>query len=619
MPEVVIIGNDGTEHRFPSGFDPKRAAAIVRRQSETWADRAGLNEPTDSRVRGFLRGSGAAAADMVEGAASGLMSTAFHGGDLIRRSLGMERVIDSPEAQQAMRAPASVAGTIGRVVEQGAEFAIPLSKVSKSVSALSWLSRMAAEGAAGAGAAGIQSGGDPTTMTAGALAPVVGSVALKGARGATNAIRNMAAGAAEDGVGGAIAGVTRAAAPVEPKTALVQALKPRNTRVNFGAGLDRAFPEIKASEQAIGRPIASLDDLLPAVKNAKQRVWSQYEQLAGPQRAIGARLDLSGVADAIDASIPKRLDMMKPKRAAALRQMADAYRNGTFGLDDAETLLREANADLDAYYNKFPGARRSTALTNPETANTVAEAEALRKAIYRKLDATGEGQAAAELKRRYGALLEVEDAALRRSNVAARQQPESLSEQIGKVRAAADMARGAWRVAHGDLSGAADIAAARAGTATAKYLKEQQTTDALIRRAFASFRGEPVPIPMPAQPTVAGLLPPATTRLGGGADRSSVRAVPAEYAKREPLPPSRQLPPGARPMPAAPDPSSVRAVRGEYGAQVPKPAPKLLPSPARQMPTGADPSGVRSVEAGRGVQRDSRTGRMRRVYLSTPK
>jgi hypothetical protein len=28
--EVVIIGDDGTEHVFPAGFDPQRAAAIVR-------------------------------------------------------------------------------------------------------------------------------------------------------------------------------------------------------------------------------------------------------------------------------------------------------------------------------------------------------------------------------------------------------------------------------------------------------------------------------------------------------------------------------------------------------------------------------------------------------------
>lgn len=540
----------------------------------TWADRAGLNKPTDSRVLGFLRGSGAAAADMAEGATSGILSTAFHGGDLIRRGLGMERVIESPEAQAAMRAPDSVAGMIGKGGEQAAEFAVPLSRLSKSVSALSWLSRMAAEGAAGAGTAAVQTGGDPTAMAAGAVLPAAGSIVYKGGKAVVGAVRNAAAGAAEDGVGGAIAGMTRAAVPVEPAAAMVQALKPRNTRVNFSKGLGLAMPEIKASEQTLGKPIESVDDLLAATKNAKKRIWSQYEQMSGPQKAMQAQVDLSDVADAIESSIPKRVQMQNPSQAEGVRKIAAAYRTGTFSLEDAETLLRETNADLEAYYNKFPAARGRATLTNPDTAQTVAEAEALRTAIYRKLDAAGEGQAAAELKRRYGALLEVEDAAMRRANVAARQQPESLSEQIGKVRAAADMARGTWRVLHGDFSGAADIAAARAGTATAKYLKEQQTTNALIRRAFASFKGAPVTVPMPAQPRIAGLLPKANTRLGGGADPSYVRAVPGQYARRAPaglLPPkssgpvvpSSGTPPTLPATPAAPDRSGISVVKAK--------------------------------------------------------
>jgi len=32
-PGFVIVGSDGTEHQFPAGMDPKKAAAIVR-QSE---------------------------------------------------------------------------------------------------------------------------------------------------------------------------------------------------------------------------------------------------------------------------------------------------------------------------------------------------------------------------------------------------------------------------------------------------------------------------------------------------------------------------------------------------------------------------------------------------------
>lgn len=39
--EVVIVDASGTEHHFPSGFDPKRAAGIVRGQSAPPAERTG--------------------------------------------------------------------------------------------------------------------------------------------------------------------------------------------------------------------------------------------------------------------------------------------------------------------------------------------------------------------------------------------------------------------------------------------------------------------------------------------------------------------------------------------------------------------------------------------------
>lgn len=51
-PEVVIVGDDGTEHVFPPGFDPKRAAAIVRT--------GGAPKPTDgsslAKLTGLLKG-----------------------------------------------------------------------------------------------------------------------------------------------------------------------------------------------------------------------------------------------------------------------------------------------------------------------------------------------------------------------------------------------------------------------------------------------------------------------------------------------------------------------------------------------------------------------------------
>ena len=598
MPTYIYTAPDGRKVKVSSDTPPTpqqleqifKQSGVLREPSAspaaaaTWSDKLGLNTPTASPATGFLKGSGAAAVDMAEGAASGLANTVFQGGDLVRRGLGMERVIDTPEAQQAMTAPDTFAGGAGRLIEQAGEFAAPVSKISKSAAALPWLPRMALEGGAGAATTGVQSGGDPGAMTVGALLPAVGSAVFKGGRAIINGARSAAAAASEEGIGGAVASLVRGVAPVEPKGMLVQALKPRNSQVNFARTLNSSLPEIKAAETALGRPINGVDDLVEAARMAKKNVRAQYDAIAGPRRAMRATVDMSSVADAIDNSIPRKVQIQDPTRADSIRKLADTYRSGRFSLDDAEALLRETNAELDSYYSKFPAARGRAAAANPDTAQLVSEATALRKAIY---DSFGDGSdAAREFQRRYGALMELEDTALRRANVAARQQPESLSEQVGKVRAAADMARGTWRILHGDLTGAADIAAGRAGTETAKYLKDQQTSDALVRRALAAFKGQSTPVPMPTGPRIAGALPPANTRLGSSPDPSYVKAVPGQYAtvERPPSPPQKALPPSPRQMPPAPDQSFVKA-----------------------------------ADAERQVVRDPKTGRMKRVYLSTPK
>ncbi|CAB4146909.1 hypothetical protein UFOVP509_2 [uncultured Caudovirales phage] len=48
---VVIVGKDGTEHEFPAGFDPKRAAAIVRGQSVDVPRATQPTKPGDVPVR----------------------------------------------------------------------------------------------------------------------------------------------------------------------------------------------------------------------------------------------------------------------------------------------------------------------------------------------------------------------------------------------------------------------------------------------------------------------------------------------------------------------------------------------------------------------------------------
>ncbi len=486
---------------------------------------------------------GAAVVNAAKGVKAGAASTLFHGGDLIRRGLGMERVIDRPEVQAAMKPPDGMAGKIGFYGEQAAEFGVPLARIARVTKGMPILKRMGVDAATSAGVAGIQSGGDTGSMgvsaALGGALPVAGKVA--GAVG--GAVKRTAAGAQEGGVGGAVAAAVRRVVPTDTRTMLVQGLKPRATKTGFEGSLGRAVPEIKTSESELGKAIETVDDLLAATKHAKKRVRAQYDEMAGPMREMGSTIDLSEMADAMVRSIPKKTRIEDPRKYAEIVERANQYRR-SFNLEDAEQILRETNAELDSYYSKFPAARRKALDANPETAQLEAQAVALRDAIYKRLDDPGQGDAARELNRRYGALLDVEDAAYRRSIVAKRQQPDSLSEQVGSIHAAKDFARAGFKTMRGDLMGAGmDLVSGAAMRDTSRFLKERQTSDALVKRAFAAYRGgPPEAVTMPVRRPVRGLIGKGSTPMGPSPDTSYAKGVPAQYGEKW-TPPAEPPPP----------------------------------------------------------------------------
>ena len=534
--EIVIRAPDGTEHVFPPGFDPRQAAGIVRQRLGSDAPAPPVRPPRMTGEQAIQAISvseqerTARGLDLLRGAGAGLATMVFRGGDVLRRGLGMERVIDRPAVQAGMTPPPTSAGRIGYGAEQLLEYAIPAGRVAKGMAAAPGILRAATQGVTAAGIAGAQTGGDVGAMggaaVLGGIVPPVLSGAVRGVGAVGRATQRVAAGAQQGGVGGALAALVRTTAPLDPKRMLIQALKPRATQTRFVQDLDLAFPELKATESILGRSVDTLDDLTEALHVAKRSIQQQLTQLRGPQQAISASADLSPVAVAMVRSIPKKLHVEHPAAVKRLIKLSDVYRR-RFPIEEIEQLLKETNAELAAFYQLYPQAAGRAVRSNVGVASLEAQAKSLRDVLYQILDRPGQGAAARELNRRYGTLLAVEDAAARRANVALRQQPESLSEQIGAVRAAADMARGAWRIAHGDVTGAADIAAAHAGRQAAKSIKESQTTDALIRRAFAAYRGRPSPIVMPPPVSIRGFLPRGPIPLSSGVDPSFVRAVPA--------------------------------------------------------------------------------------------
>lgn len=102
----------------------------VEVKKRTWSDELGLNEPTDSMLTGFLRGSGGAAVDMAQGAVANIANRFARGGDpTTREVLGM---VPLEQQEDVMQAPETFAASVGGVLPTVAEMAIPVGGATKA-------------------------------------------------------------------------------------------------------------------------------------------------------------------------------------------------------------------------------------------------------------------------------------------------------------------------------------------------------------------------------------------------------------------------------------------------------------------------------------------------------
>lgn len=108
--------------------------------------------------------------DVTGGQRASVAQFIYGGGDLIRRALGMERIYDKPEVQEAMKAPESWAGTAGKISGDIGLTAVPGMGISGAgrAAGLGLAGRLGLEAAAGGSIAGVQSAGDPYETAKGA-------------------------------------------------------------------------------------------------------------------------------------------------------------------------------------------------------------------------------------------------------------------------------------------------------------------------------------------------------------------------------------------------------------------------------------------------------------------
>jgi len=370
---------------------------------------------------------------------------------------------------------------------------------------------------------------------------IAGSVGTTGA-GLTQAVIPEVVGR----TGTALRGATGDLLPRFTAT-MKQALRPRPTQLDFDRTLQRAGPEINASQQATSTPVQDVDTLLSNTRHAKQRVWDQYQQMLGPRAQIGR--DMTPVADAIDQSIPSIVEHENPARAEAVHALADKYRGKTMRLDEIEDFLQQSNAQLAGFEAQYPAVKIDKLTADPDIAATKAKADALRNVLYSALDDPGEGAAPREVKLRYGALSEVEQTAMRRKVIAERQAPQNLTDQLSKVGAGWQVAKGIGKILTlQPKEGLIDIGSAIVAPEVAKWVKQQNSTNGLIKRSFANYQGAPSPINAP---------PPNTPGI-----YSRPTSVEDAMDKLQQVNPN-QLPAGAVRMPPVADTSGGKVTTGE--------------------------------------------------------
>ena len=333
-----------------------------------------------------------------------------------------------------------------------------------------------------------------------------------------------------------------------------------------------------------------------AVEAAKAENRAALDTHLNPYRTAGVTMPGNPIGDAIDGTIPTSLQIEAQTnpdaamRVNAIHQVANAYRQHQFTVDELRNLAIETNGDLNAFYHKTADAQNAALAQQGGQAVLEAKASAIRDMMRQYF-----GPDAAEIQQRWGWLDDVDaglDAAYKK---VLNQKPVSPADATLRAAGAPG------KMLHGDVEGA-------------RYaLTPGGKINSLLQRAFDQTEPSgPLPTAQPGQgfggfPQAAApgrQLPPATPQLNAGGANGS-------YVSTSGLPPGpqvnvwqgigarRALPPGSarpgdfsRPAIVTPPPADASFVRSAPGMAEPPNPSRALPRASTFMVPPSEASGI---------------------------
>jgi hypothetical protein len=215
-------------------------------------------------------------------------------------------------------------------------------------------------------------------------------------------------------------------------------------------------------------------------------------------RKMGVQIPGDEIVAATKKAIPDLMRVRDPQGAARLEQQAQqAFGGKAFSPDQFRDWLRTENGTLQSFYNKSAGAQGATEMAGTPTAIEKAQSDAVRDTLYRHLDPENAGAGPRSIQQRTGRVLDLRNAAERRSNAILGEKP------ITPMGALAQPLNAAVKLFRGDPMGAV-------GTLEHPF---RGPSDALITKMFRQFpEGGDLPQPPPFQPRA--LLERGPIRMG---------------------------------------------------------------------------------------------------------
>lgn len=267
---------------------------------------------------------------------------------------------------------------------------------------------------------------------------------------------------------------------------LTKGVRPRARATGWQDAIQNEGVQRAILEQHAKSPITNLEDFKDAVPQMKENVWDTKVQPA-LERQAPRPVDMKPAADAIRKAITPEMREFDPNGVQALETLATKLDRART-VEEANRLQKYANGQLETYFNKYPTARRSALVSNPETLGWETARRGIREQLIKTLEDAGETQAA-PAREVYGHLTTLEKELERKVNVNDHSKPTGLYNFLGSAAGLASL-----------LSGHGVMAAGLYGLG--KVAEHFNKPDVLVRRGIEKLN-PPAEAPFtPPQPFV---------------------------------------------------------------------------------------------------------------------